>query len=52
MSSADNVQGVPREVVIEFFKHTLPFNELDDSALQYLAKFSVIAFYPRGTVVS
>jgi CBS domain-containing protein len=51
MSSADNVQGVPREVVIEFFKHTLPFNELDDSALQYLAKFSVIAFYPRGTVV-
>lgn len=51
MPETDNIQGVARHVVTEFFRNILPFNELPDSTLNKLSKQTVIAFYPRGTRV-
>ena len=45
------VQAAPPEIVLDFLKNSLPFNELDSSTLQKLAKQCVIEFYPKGTLV-
>ncbi len=46
-----DVHSVTPEVVIEFLKKTLPFNELDDKTLQELALELKLDFFPKGTVI-
>lgn len=51
MSHADHVHAVERNVVTEFLRQTLPFNELDAAELEELARATVIGFYPEGMVI-
>jgi CBS domain-containing protein len=46
-----SVQSVSPDVVIDFLRQTIPFNELDDDALKSIARHVIIDFYPAGTVL-
>ncbi|MFH7325669.1 putative nucleotidyltransferase substrate binding domain-containing protein [Desulfurivibrio sp. C05AmB] len=51
MSPKKNVHNIAPETVLDFLRHTLPFNELDDSTLLELARHCIIDFIPKGTVI-
>ncbi len=51
MAQGNDVHAIPPEVVLDFLKNTLPFNELDEQTLSQLAKGSIIDFYPKGTLI-
>ncbi len=46
-----DVHSVTPEVVIEFLKKTLPFNELDDETLNKIAAECTVDFFPKGTTI-
>jgi CBS domain-containing protein len=46
-----DVHSVTPEIVVEFFKKTLPFNLLDDETLNQIAKEVTIDFFPKGTMI-
>ncbi|MBU0729663.1 MAG: CBS domain-containing protein [Proteobacteria bacterium] len=49
MTKNNDVHAVPAEVVMDFLKKTMPFNELEPDELNSLAKQCQIDFYPKGT---
>ena len=50
MKSSD-VHSVPPATVLEFLKHTLPFNELDAASLADFARQCQIDFFPKGIFI-
>ncbi len=42
-------RAAPPEAVVEFLRHIMPFNELDEEKLRQLARHVRVDFYPRGT---
>ena len=44
-----SVHAVAPDVAIQFFKKTMPFKELADDVLLFLAKHCRIDFFPKGT---
>jgi len=44
-----SVHAVAPDVAIEFFKKTMPFKELADDVLLFLARHCRIDFFPKGT---
>ncbi len=42
-------RAAPPEVVVEFLRNIMPFNELDEERLRQLARHVRVDFYPRGT---
>jgi len=51
MPHKNNVHAVSPEIVLEFLKKTLPFNELDNDTLKRLARQCIIDFYPKNTLI-
>lgn len=51
MANKKNAHDIAPETVLEFLRHTMPFNELDDNSLRDLAKHCIIDFIPKGTVI-
>ncbi len=51
MQSSKVTHEVSPEIVLEFLKKTLPFNELDTDYLKKLASQCIIDFYPKGTLI-
>ncbi|RUM91017.1 MAG: histidine kinase [Thermodesulfatator sp.] len=47
----NDVHSVTPEVVIDFLKKTLPFNELDDETLKKIAEECTVDFFPKGTTI-
>jgi len=45
------MRPAPPEVVIEFLRKTLPFQELDEAVLKEVARHILIDFFPKGTVL-
>ncbi len=46
---SDSVHAVTPDVAVAFFKETMPFRELDDETLSFLARYCRIDFFPKGT---
>lgn len=46
-----SAQSVSPEVVINFLRETIPFNELDNDTLKRISRNIIIDFYPAGTVL-
>ena len=44
-------QHIAPEMVLDFLKNTLPFQELPGSSLASLAKKCIIDFFPKGTLI-
>ncbi|MDF1614885.1 putative nucleotidyltransferase substrate binding domain-containing protein [Desulfurivibrio dismutans] len=52
MSTGKNdAHNIAPETVLEFLRHTMPFNELDDDHLRELARHCIIDFIPKGTLI-
>ncbi len=53
MTSKDkkDVHSVTPEVIIDFLKKTIPFNELDEKSLKKVADNCIIDFFPKGTMI-
>ncbi|ADH85657.1 putative nucleotidyltransferase substrate binding domain-containing protein [Desulfurivibrio alkaliphilus] len=51
MGNKNDVHNIAPETVLDFLRHTLPFNELDDASLRQLAKHCIIDFIPKGTLI-
>lgn len=51
MKNNNNEHNVSADVVIDFLKKTLPFNELPDETLQSFSRGCLIDFFPKGTYI-
>lgn len=51
MPHKNDLHNVSPEIVLEFLKKTLPFNELDNDTLKKLARQCIIDFYPKNTLI-
>ncbi|MBU4262780.1 MAG: cyclic nucleotide-binding domain-containing protein [Proteobacteria bacterium] len=51
MPHKNDVHAISPEIVLEFLKKTLPFNELDNDTLKRLSRQCIIDFYPKNTLV-
>lgn len=51
MQQKNDVHAVSPEIVLDFLKKTIPFNELDTQTLKKLASQCIIDFYPKNTLI-
>jgi CBS domain-containing protein len=50
-SPKSRFQDAPPDLVLDFLRRTMPFNELPEGALRRLARHCLIDFYPKGTLI-
>lgn len=48
-TAGDPVHTVAPDVAVAFFKETMPFRELDEETLSFLARHCRVGFFPKGT---
>ncbi|GEM_PF-2264663 len=44
-------QAVAPQIIIDFLKHILPFNELDENTLKAIVNEFELDFFPKGSVI-
>ena len=49
MAQNSDVHAIAPEMAVDFFKNILPFNGLDDTTLNEIARHCRVDFYPKGT---